>query len=137
MKTRLINATQSLNRHKNKLVAFIVMVAIFGFTALPAALAVEWPGVDKTVVEKYAEQSGRPAWKPFINTDQGDLLLFMFLLAGMIGGFIMGYYWRVLFSERRGEKHECQLHGEELVQAEQIKAKPAVLQQGNDTDGAQ
>jgi ABC-type cobalt transport system substrate-binding protein len=56
-----------------------------------------WPGVDTVVVEKYAAQAGRPAREPYINTDQGDLLLFMFALAGTVGGFIMGYYWRGLF----------------------------------------
>ena len=57
----------------------------------------KWPGVDETVVEKFAEQLGREARDPYINTDQGDLLLFLFALAGGIGGFIMGYYWHKVF----------------------------------------
>ena len=60
-----------------------------------------WPGVDETVIEKFAEKAGRPASKPFINTDQGDLLLFVFLLAGAAGGFAAGYWFRVLFPPRR------------------------------------
>ncbi len=52
-------------------------------------------------VEKYAEEHGRAPVDPLINTDQGDLLLFMFLLGGAIGGFIAGYYWRTL-TEGRG-----------------------------------
>jgi hypothetical protein len=60
-----------------------------------------WPGVDETVIEKFAEKAGRPAWKPFINTDQGDMLLFVFLLAGAAGGFAAGYWFRVLFPPRR------------------------------------
>ncbi|MBS3909554.1 MAG: cobalt ABC transporter permease [Actinobacteria bacterium] len=74
--------------------------AAFALAAGPftgQAFAGEWSGVDETVVEHYAEQAGRSARTPFINTDQGDLLLFVFLLAGTIGGFIMGYYWRVVF----------------------------------------
>ena len=63
--------------------------------------AASWSGVDETVIEKFAEKAGRPAWKPFINTDQGDLLLFVFLLAGAIGGFAAGYWFRVLFPPRR------------------------------------
>ena len=59
-----------------------------------------WSGVDETVVEKIAREHGRGAWTPFINTDQGDLLLFVFLLAGVLGGFIMGYLWRKLFVEK-------------------------------------
>ena len=57
-----------------------------------------WEGVDKTVVEKVAAEAGHPAREPYVNTDQGDLLLFLFLLAGVIGGFILGYTFRGLFS---------------------------------------
>jgi hypothetical protein len=57
----------------------------------------KWPGVDETVVEKFAKDLGREARDPFINTDQGDLLLFLFALAGGAGGFIMGYYWHKVF----------------------------------------
>jgi len=57
----------------------------------------KWPGVDETVVGKYAKELGREPRDPFINTDQGDLLLFLFALAGGIGGFSMGYYWHKVF----------------------------------------
>lgn len=66
-------------------------------TTAKIALGAGWSGVDESVVEHYAEKAGRSAWTPLINTDQGDLLLFVFLLAGVIGGFIIGYYWRILF----------------------------------------
>jgi ABC-type cobalt transport system substrate-binding protein len=56
-----------------------------------------WTGVDETVVEKFAAQAGRPAREPLINTDQGDLLLFVFAVAGAAGGFVAGYYFRALF----------------------------------------
>jgi hypothetical protein len=61
-----------------------------------AVAAATWSGVDETVIEKYAEAAGRPARKPLINTDQGDLLLFAFLVAGAIGGFVAGYAYRSL-----------------------------------------
>ena len=61
----------------------------------------KWPGVDVNVVEKIAHKYGRPAWTPFINTDQGDLLLFVFLLAGTAGGFMAGFCWRKLFYEKK------------------------------------
>ena len=57
----------------------------------------KWAGVDETVVEKFATAAGRPPREPFINTDQGDLLLFVFLVAGTVGGFVGGYYFRELF----------------------------------------
>ena len=65
-----------------------------------AAFADKWGGVDESVVEKYAEEHGRAARDPIINTDQGDLLLFVFLLAGVAGGFMGGYYWRTLMENR-------------------------------------
>jgi ABC-type cobalt transport system substrate-binding protein len=55
-----------------------------------------WPGVDESVIEKYAKEHGREPKQPLINTDQGDLLLFVFFLAGAAGGFVAGYYWRTL-----------------------------------------
>ncbi len=64
-----------------------------------------WDGVDKTVVEKYAREAGRPAREPFINTDRGDLLLFGFLIAGIAGGFVGGYYFRELFPPQEREGH--------------------------------
>jgi hypothetical protein len=81
-------------------------VLIFGLAVALLALGlgvglrsinVEWSGVDETVVEKYAEEAGRPPQDPLINTDQGDLLLFFFLVAGAAGGFVGGYYFRELF----------------------------------------
>ncbi len=80
------------------------LLALFLGVASPVR-AGKWSGVDETVVEHYAREYGREARTPYINTDQGDLLLFVFTLAGSIGGFIAGYNWRKLFSDRKdGEK---------------------------------
>ena len=77
---------------------------------LPFVLSAEpppkWPGVDETVVEKYAEEAGHPSRAPFINTDQGDLLLFCFLVAGAIGGFVAGYSYRSLSTVKRKSNPE-------------------------------
>jgi hypothetical protein len=80
---------------------FMIMVS----HGSPARAAEKWPGVDESVVEKYAKEHGRQAHEPLINTDQGDLLLFVFLLAGSVGGFAAGYYWRILMVEK-GKKSE-------------------------------
>jgi ABC-type cobalt transport system substrate-binding protein len=73
------------------LTAFILPLA----TAAPE----KWSGVDESVIEKVAKEHGREARQPLINTDQGDLLLFVFLLAGAVGGFVGGYYWRALMGK--------------------------------------
>ena len=70
------------------------------FRLAPCAFGANWTGVDESVVEKYAKEHGREARTPFINTDQGDLLLFVFLLAGTVGGFAAGYSWRMLIVEK-------------------------------------
>jgi len=61
----------------------------------------EWPGVDETVIGGFAERAGRGDAEPFFDWVQGDLLLFMFLWAGLLAGFLLGYYARVLFVEQR------------------------------------
>lgn len=66
----------------------------------------KWPGVDETVVEKYAKELGREARAPFFDTDQGDLLLFLFTLAGAIGGFSVGYYWHKMFVAGRKDRED-------------------------------
>lgn len=89
-------------------VIVFVALAIWGWLALSHWTSAEkstgeegpWGGVDVSVIEKYAAESGREAREPFINTDQGDLLLFVFALGGAVGGFIAGYYWRRLMAEK-------------------------------------
>ncbi len=88
---------------KSLMTGLLVLIAAiltwFAFAGTPG----KWPGVDENVVERIAEEAGRPAREPFINTDQGDILLFVFLTAGAVGGFIGGYQYRKLFGEDRGK----------------------------------
>ncbi len=87
-------------------VIIIVALAVWGWLTLSWGVSEgdegPWGGVDVTVIEKYAIDAGREAREPFINTDQGDLLLFVFALGGAVGGFVMGYFWRKLVSEKPG-----------------------------------
>ncbi len=87
------------------------LASLLLLTLLPCALCLvpvgafcqsKWPGVDDTVVEKFARENGRGARPPIIDMDRGDLLLFLFLLAGAVGGFAAGYWWRVLLSGKPG-----------------------------------
>jgi len=67
----------------------------------------KWAGVDETVIEKYAVAAGREPVEPLVNTDQGDLLLFVFTLSGAAGGFIAGYCWRMLIHEKKSRTGPC------------------------------
>lgn len=80
------------------LVFFILL--LYPIYDLAAEKTGKWPGIDESVVKKIAKEQGREAREPIINTDQGDLLLFVFLLAGAVGGFAAGYFWRRLISEK-------------------------------------
>jgi ABC-type cobalt transport system substrate-binding protein len=92
---------QTITNYELRILTAMFLTLCALLFSLSAAEAADWSGVDETVVEKYAEEHGRAPVDPLINTDQGDLLLFMFLLGGTIGGFIAGYYWRTL-TEGRG-----------------------------------
>jgi ABC-type cobalt transport system substrate-binding protein len=65
------------------------------------AASSEWPGVDESVIGSIAERAGRPETEPLVSWVQGDLLLFMFLCAGLIAGFVIGYFARIAFVEQR------------------------------------
>ena len=58
-----------------------------------------WKGVDETVVEHHARMAGvlPPPEAEAADEDSGDLLLFYFLCAGALGGFIAGYSFHALF----------------------------------------
>jgi ABC-type cobalt transport system substrate-binding protein len=66
----------------------------------------KWPGVDEAVVNRIAREHGWEDRPPLVPAAEGDLQLFMFLMAGAVGGFVAGYYWRVLLEgkKRRPEK---------------------------------
>uniref|UniRef100_C6E7P8 Cobalt ABC transporter permease n=1 Tax=Geobacter sp. (strain M21) TaxID=443144 RepID=C6E7P8_GEOSM len=69
-----------------------LLFAFYFFTLAPKS----WEGVDEAVVEKIANEHGREATAPLIDPGSGDLLLFGFLVAGAVGGFAAGYFWRQL-----------------------------------------
>jgi ABC-type cobalt transport system substrate-binding protein len=80
----------------------IIMAAFCSILALTLCVSwgnaeSKWQGVDDTVVGKFAEQAGRPPREPFLNFGGGDIELFLFLIAGSVGGFVAGYYYRDLF----------------------------------------
>ncbi len=53
-------------------------------------------GGAESLVRKIAKEHGREGHKPLINTDQGDMLLFVFLIAAWLGGFVAGCNWKIV-----------------------------------------
>ena len=87
---------------KQGVTALLIAFFIFGgvlSTTIPAEAA-KWTGVDEAVIEKIAKEHGREAKEPLIDKENGDLLLFLFLAAGAVGGFAAGYYWKTLLVEK-------------------------------------
>jgi hypothetical protein len=91
-----------LSRNLARYLAFLAVLLLVVCAPVPGfpSDAAKWSGVDESVVERIAKEHGRAAREPLVNTDRGDLLLFVFLLAGAVGGFAGGYYWRKLVERR-------------------------------------
>jgi hypothetical protein len=66
----------------------------------------KWPGVDEAVVNRIAREHGREERPSLFPAAEGDLQLSMFLLAGTVGGFVAGYYWRSLLEGRNKRPDE-------------------------------
>jgi ABC-type cobalt transport system substrate-binding protein len=80
----------------------IVVIMLTGYLGSMALYAAEkWPGIDEAVVNKIAREHGRAAQPSLLPAAEGDLQLLMFLLAGALGGFVAGYYWRVLLEGKK------------------------------------
>jgi ABC-type cobalt transport system substrate-binding protein len=76
----------------------LVVCAVLSGAVGPGSLcaAEKWPGIDEVVVNKIAREHGHAEHPSLFPAVEGDLQLFLFLLAGTVGGFVAGYYWRVL-----------------------------------------
>ncbi|TGU74908.1 cobalt ABC transporter permease [Geomonas terrae] len=77
----------------------IMLPALLLALACFSSVSQAWDGVDEAVVEKVAKEHGREAKPPLLDLS-GDLLLFAFLMAGAVGGFVAGYYWRDLTAQK-------------------------------------
>lgn len=80
---------------------FIVLVILIIVSTLIVPQS-EWPGVDDAVIKRIAAEANCQPADPLLNI-RGDALLFVFLIAGAVGGFIAGYYFKTLFPPKVGE----------------------------------
>lgn len=67
----------------------------------------QWPGVDETVVGRFAREAGRSPTSPIIDWVHGDTLLFAFLCAGLVAGFVLGFFGRALFTGEVAARSEA------------------------------
>lgn len=75
--------------------AFFLLLVYLGVSDLAM------PGADEGVsqaVAVYAQEVGAGERPPYINTDKGDLLLFVFATGGAVAGFVLGRQWDRLFA---------------------------------------
>jgi ABC-type cobalt transport system substrate-binding protein len=86
------------------LVVSALLLAALGSVCVHAAE--KWPGIDEAVVNKISREHGREEKPSLFLAAEGDLQLFLFLLAGTVGGFIAGYYWRVLLEGKKKRPDE-------------------------------
>ncbi len=92
-----------MNSRRSKLIVFIVICIFAGMVGYTSFAFDEVPGADEKVgkvVEEYAKKAGVEEREPYINTDKGDLLLFLFAFSGLVSGFYLGYNWRKIVAEK-------------------------------------
>ncbi len=69
-------------------------LAAWGTVWAVAISAGSWVGLDQGVMGRIAVERGRGPWTPFVNTDVGDLLLYVFFLGALAAGAILGWIVR-------------------------------------------
>lgn len=88
-------------------VAVVVALGVAATSAVWASVwavavsAGSWVGLDEGVMERTAAEQGRAAWRPFINTDVGDLLLYVFFAGAFVAGGAIGWIVRGLRAAAR------------------------------------
>jgi hypothetical protein len=88
-----------------------VVLVLAMLLALPGAAqaqnggGAEFTGLDEAVNETLAEEAGRPARDPFIDTEAwGELWNLLLLGAGAVCGFIVGRCWNQIFGREARTK---------------------------------
>jgi hypothetical protein len=87
---------------KYLIVVHLALMLILPSSTTPALGVDKWSGNDVIVGEKIKDISGTDPADPIINLT-GDLGLFVFAIGGFAAGTIVGYQWRKLFGEKKGD----------------------------------
>ena len=104
-------------RNLGKIVAIsvavaILVLAIVGSVDLSDKNVVRekglWSDATDVLSGQAAEQVGREARTPFINTEKDNMLVFFFALGGVAAGFAIGYNWRIILAAKAGRRYHVQ-----------------------------
>ncbi|HYQ41988.1 MAG TPA: hypothetical protein VER11_08470 [Polyangiaceae bacterium] len=63
----------------------------------------QWPGVDEAVIGRFVDETGQRS-PPLFDWVRGDVLLFAFLTAGLLSGFVLGFFARSTFGREGGAR---------------------------------
>lgn len=87
-----------------RLLRALALTVSFALPALAQEPAPErWSGIDEAVIERLAGEAGRTPRALWFELE-GDLALFLFLCAGIVGGSVLGYCFRMLIVEQFDRK---------------------------------
>jgi cobalt/nickel transport protein len=91
-------------RRRDALVMTLTTLAVcaaWAFLVGGHAATGEWPGVDEAVIGRFVDESGSRS-PPLFDWVRGDLLLFAFLMAGLLAGFVLGFFARSALGREQG-----------------------------------
>jgi len=80
--------------------ATLVVCTAWFFLIRGHAATGQWPGVDEAVIGRFVDESGQRS-PPLFDWIRGDLLLFAFLVAGLLAGFVLGFFARSAFGREQ------------------------------------
>ena len=79
----------------------LAVCGAWGFLISGHAATGQWPGVDEAVIGRFVEESGHGS-PPLLDWVRGDVLLFAFLVAGLLAGFVLGFFARSALGREEG-----------------------------------
>jgi hypothetical protein len=81
--------------------ATLLVCVVWALLVRGQASTGQWPGVDEAVIGRFVDAAEQRS-PPLFEWVRGDLLLFAFLIAGLLAGFVLGFFARsVLGPEER------------------------------------
>lgn len=86
-----------MNKQKYNCLFLIIIILMFVSIIYTSLKFDEISAADENtgiIIKEVAKAAGVEEKDPLINTDKGDLLLFVFCFSGLIAGFALGHSWK-------------------------------------------